>query len=407
MSAGGTNAGGMSTGATGRVCDACGEAKLAVFAELGDFPVRCGAHWDNAVEAASSGSGRVTLASCGVCGFVRNVNFDWDLVVYDTTVDTNLHHSPAFQAFSEGFITKLAERHDLRGRHIVELACMQGDFLRRFCELTGATGDGYDAMYAGPAGTDPSGATLHRLLPPTGDDLPGFDFVVSRHWLEHVDDPFGFLVDVRQRANGREVHGFLEIPDAAYDMSTAGWEIIYPHVSYFDGYSLTRILERAGWRVEETEPIFHGVLRYAEISANRPAGAERLGTAPLPTEGDRDRQLANIAGFAERHFAERGLWTRRVATWAGEGRRPVLWGAGSRGVQFLTLADADHHLAAVVDVSPRKWGRYLPVTAHRVDPPASLAQVKPEIVVITNPAYRTEIAGQLAQLGVDAELVVA
>lgn len=390
-----------------RVCDACGEAKLATFADLGDFPVRCGAHWADPAEAAESGSGQVVLANCPACGFVRNVAFEWDKVIYDTTVDTNLHHSPAFQSFSDSFIAKLSGRHDLRGKHIVELACMQGDFLRQFCRLTGATGDGYDAMYAGPEGPDPSGATFHRLLPPTGEGLPRFDFVVSRHWLEHVDDPLAFLTDLRLAAQGREVHGFLEIPDAAYDMSTAGWEIIYPHVSYFDGYSLMRIVERAGWQVEETETIFHGVLRYAEISANRPDGAPRLGTAPLPTTADRDRQLAAITGFPARHHAERALWADRLAEWADAGRRPVLWGAGSRGVQFLTLADPGHRLAGVVDVSPRKWGRYLPVTAHRVDPPESLSRLLPEVVIITNPAYRTEIAGQLAALGVDAELVVA
>jgi hypothetical protein len=61
----------------------------------------------------------------------------------------------------------------------------------------------------------------------------------------------------------------------------------------------------------------------------------------------------------------------------------------------------------VVDVNSRKWGRYLPVTAHRVDPPQSLASVQPGAVIITNPAYRTEIAASLDALGVRAELLVA
>ena len=52
------------------------------------------------------------------------------------------------------------------------------------------------------------------------------------------------------------------------------------------------------------------------------------------------------------------------------------WGAGSRGVQFLNLADPQRRLAAVVDVNPRKWGRYLPVTAHRVDAPETLSALR-------------------------------
>jgi ABC-type hemin transport system substrate-binding protein len=76
-------------------------------------------------------------------------------------------------------------------------------------------------------------------------------------------------------------------------------------------------------------------------------------------------------------------------------------------VQFLTLADPDRQLAAVVDLNPRKWGRYLPVTAHRVDSPEVLVEVKPQAVIITNPAYRTEIADHLRQLGIEAEVLVA
>ena len=72
-----------------------------------------------------------------------------------------------------------------------------------------------------------------------------------------------------------------------------------------------------------------------------------------------------------------------------------------------TFADTDRQLAAVVDVNPRKWGRYLPVTAHRVDSPETLTRLRPEAVIITNPSYRTEIAEELRRLGIEAELLIA
>src|SRR5262249_26060443 len=90
-----------------------------------------------------------------------------------------------------------------------------------------------------------------------------------------------------------------------------------------------------------------------------------------------------------------------------EGARPVLWGAGSRGVQFLTQVDPDLRLAAVVDVNPRKWGRFLPVTAHRVDSPETLRDLKPAAVIITNPSYTAEIGASLAELGVQAQILTA
>ena len=121
----------------------------------------------------------------------------------------------------------------------------------------------------------------------------------------------------------------------------------------------------------------------------------------------RDKQLAAIAGFAERHHAERERWRTAIAKLDADGARPVLWGAGSRGVQFLTLADRELGLHGVVDLNPRKWGRFLPVTGHRVDPPSTLTTLQPKAVVITNPAYKEEIAKSLADLGVTAELLVA
>jgi SAM-dependent methyltransferase len=388
-----------------RSCDACGGASLVPFVDVGEVPVLCGVHWADATAAAASPVGRMVLGHCPNCAYVRNLAFDPAVLVYDTTMDTNLHFSPAFQAFSAELVKHLADRYDLAGKRVLDIGCGQGEFLRELCHTAGCTGVGYDAMYAGPVGPDGSGAEFHSGYAPRGAGLPEFDLFTSRHWFEHIDDPAQFLADLRERAGDRPTVGYLEVPDACYDLATAGWEVIYPHVSYFDAYSLCRIVERAGWRVEDTGTYFSGMFRHIEVS-NR-SGGPRRGTRPLPDGEARDRQLAAIGGFAERHHRVRDGWRKRIAELTAEGARPVLWGAGSRAVQFLTFADPDRRLAAVVDLNPRKWDRYLPVTAHRVDPPESLAELSPRAVIITNPAYRGEIADHLGRLGVDAELLVA
>jgi 2-polyprenyl-3-methyl-5-hydroxy-6-metoxy-1,4-benzoquinol methylase len=390
-----------------RICDACGEDRLVPFADLGDIPVLCGVHWEAHGDAVASPVGRMELAACPRCAYVRNVAFEPDKLVYDTTMDTNLHFSPAFQQFSTDLVESLNERYDLGGKLVLDIGCGQGEFLRELTHLSGASGVGYDAMYAGEEG-EQGAATFHCGFAPRGAGLPEYDFFTSRHWFEHLDDPYEFLVDLREQARGREVFGYVEVPDAVYDLATAGWEVIYPHVSYFDAYSLANIFGRAGWTVESTGTLFSGMFRYIEVSANRPrAGGHVAHTGELPSLRARDKQLAAIAGFAERHHAERQRWRDTIARLDAEGARPVLWGAGSRGVQFLTLADRELTLSGVVDLNPRKWGRFLPVTGHRVDPPSTLTSLQPKAVVITNPAYREEISKSLADLGVTAEILVA
>src|SRR5262249_43530607 len=290
-------------------------------------------------------------------------------------------------------------------RSVLDVGCGQGEFLRELCETAGARGYGYDAMYAGETGPDPSGAHFTTGFAPVDDPaaLPEFDFVTSRHWLEHIADPYEFLLALRERAGDRTVNGYFEVPDACYDLSTAGWEVIYPHVSYFDSVSLAGIFRRAGWRVTDGGTFFQGMFRYIEVTTDgTPAGqTERIDLAA------RDRQPAAVAGFAQRQKAEVAGWQERVADLAARGSRPVLWGAGSRGVQFLTSVDREHRLSAVVDVNPRKDGRFLPMTAHRVESPQTLRAVNPGTVIITNPAYRDEIGKSLADLGVDADVLVA
>jgi hypothetical protein len=370
------------------------------FADLGTIPVLCGVHYATREEALASPLGRMTLGYCAACAYVRNLAFDPAVMVYDTTMDTNLHHSAAFRSFSTELVNGLVERHALKGKAILDIGCGQGEFLRELCEHAGATGIGYDAMYAGAEGADPSGATFHSARAPMAD-LPAFDFVTSRHWFEHEDDPYAFLVALRERAGDREVSGYIEVPDACYDLATAGWEVIYPHVSYFDSSALATIAERAGWHVTAEGTWFGGMFRYLEFS-----------TKPLLTgfgsrSAARDRQVAAVEGFADRQRGELARWQTAIAELTEAGARPVLWGAGSRGVQFLTQVDPDVRLAAVVDVNPRKWGRYLPVTAHRVESPETLRELKPTAVIITNPSYTAEIAASLAELGVQAQILTA
>jgi hypothetical protein len=84
----------------------------------------------------------------------------------------------------------------------------------------------------------------------------------------------------------------------------------------------------------------------------------------------------------------------------------AVWGIGSKGVTFLNrVADAGL-ITHAIDLNPRKHGRFVPGTGHRVTPPEALTERPPSTVLLMNGIYESEVAAQLSSLGSAAELVV-
>ena len=364
----------------------------------------CGVHWADADAAAASPAGRIVLARCPECAYVRNVAFDPELMVYDTTMDTNLHSLAGVPGVLRRARATTSRTATTGRATVLDIGCGQGEFLRELCHDGGVHRHRLRRHVRRPGRPRPVRGDVPQRTRPARRGAADFDFVTSRHWFEHLDDPYEFLADLRAQAGDRPVYGYIEVPDAGYDLATAGWEVIYPHVSYFDAFPLRH--HRAGRLAGRGQR--HTVLRAcsATSSSRRTHRRRRWGGAPAERRGPRPAARAT-GGFGARHHAERDAWRGRIAELVATAPVRCSGVPASGGVQFLTFADTDHHLAAVVDVNPRKWGRYLPVTAHRVDPPDSLTELQPRAVIITNPAYRDEVGTALTELGVSAEVLVA
>ena len=82
----------------------------------------------------------------------------------------------------------------------------------------------------------------------------------------------------------------------------------------------------------------------------------------------------------------------------------MIWGAGSKGVGFLSTLGISDEIACAVDVNPAKHGMFMPGTGHEIVGPERLREVRPGLVVVMNPVYADEIRHDLEQLGVSAEV---
>jgi SAM-dependent methyltransferase len=353
----------------------------------------------SAAEAQRFPRGSIALALCSGCGCIWNTAFEESLVAYGRGYEASQGASPRFRRFAEELIDELVGRYGIRDADVLEIGCGQGDFLLALCDAGLNHGLGID-----PA-ADPGAAAGRDNVVFFAEPYPGrfaninADLYVCRHTLEHLPAP-GKLVRSIRDGSARSGNSlvFLEVPDAGRVLEEgAFWDVYYEHCCYFTQASFALLAESAGLDILEQRLGFDA--QYLLLFAR--AGSGRTGRIG---ERDYERLHKSVERF-------RSVTTERIDRWRGQvdelrssGRRAALWGAGSKAVAFLSALEPGDEVAAVVDIDPRKHGLYMAGTGRPIDPPASLAATRPDLVVVMNPVYRDEIAADLERLGVDAEI---
>src|SRR4029079_1517639 len=98
-------------------------------------------------------------------------------------------------------------------------------------------------------------------------------------------------------------------------------------------------------------------------------------------------------------------WRNDLDEACGRGERVVIWGAGSKGVAYLTALRLGDEIECAVDVNPHKAGKFMAGTGHEIVGPHARTEREPDVVVVMNPIYRDEIAHTLDDLGLHPKLV--
>jgi hypothetical protein len=113
-----------------------------------------------------------------------------------------------------------------------------------------------------------------------------------------------------------------------------------------------------------------------------------------------------VAGFAQHYRSKVDDWSERLRKMLIAGRQIAIWGAGSKGVTFLSTVPGATEITCAVDINPRKWGRFLPLSGSRVIPPEDLNRWNVDTILVMNPNYEAEIRETLDRVGCRAELAL-
>jgi len=378
-------------------CPVCGRHVFADFFSIAGLPVQDARLYPTREEAARAPLGDVVLAFCPACGHIGNRLFDVSSLVYEESYDITLHYSPSYRAHVADVVEQLAA-HLKPDAMVVDIGSGKGEFLVALCEHVGCCGVGYDPTYPGTAPDSVLDGRVRFvrsfLEPGNAPDVP-IDLITSRHVLEGVPNPPKFVADIA-RYLPETGHLYLEVPNAERVFGAGNpWTVIYESGSYYDAVGLMNLTRRAGLATMRTSPVLGR--EYIGIECTPGACAED----DVPP----DQLAPMVASFATEATTAMHRWRDQLDVLSAARRRVLAWGAGGRAITFLSCLDVADEVLAVADINPRRQGAYLPRTGHRVIAPEEVADYSPDVIIVTNPFFGSEIRSEIADLGIVPEVI--
>jgi len=348
----------------------------------------------------------IQLGCCPKCGFIFNAVFQPDKMHYGAEYENDLSVSSHFCRYATDVAIELVQRYDLNGKDIIDIGCGNGHFLKLICDVGENRGVGFDPSH------DPQRASVdrrHGTVSIVADTYsPQYrdrraDMVCCRHVLEHIHDPLAFLQELYATVRlWDDCLLFFEVPNAEHTFFRGAiWDILYEHCNYFTRQSLWALFQEAGFHPLRVDERYDG--QFLTIEARCTARVE--GESP---EVDLPKTAPELVDFQNGFQDTVDSWQERVTTWIERRRKVVAWGAGAKGATFLNVLGLSCDIVEhIVDINPRKQGRFIPGTGQEIIPPASLAQLQPGVVIVINPSYLNEIRRSAQKYATGAEFISA
>lgn len=232
-------------------CAACGDGHLTSHLRTAT------AGSDFAPSTKEFGRALSDIGRCGTCGHMQLLDMPTDVIlgeVYGEAADLEYVDEEVGQRATASAVLDRLERRVQPGR-LLDLGCWVG-FL-----LSEASARGWQTTGVEPSAWASGYASEKLGLDVRHDDLMtaplpehAFDAIVLGDVIEHLPDPSAGLQRIEQLlAPGGAL--VLMLPDAgsrlARLLGRRWWSVLPTHVQYFTRASLTRLLNRHGWRVVE------------------------------------------------------------------------------------------------------------------------------------------------------------
>ncbi len=392
-------------------CPVCASPTIFPVVDLPPVPIDTCRMWPSRARAQSAQKAPLVLSCCHDCSHIFNRAYEDDLVDYEDEYENSQMFSPRFRRYAEELSDQLIATYGLRNKHIVEIGGGKGDFLRIICDRGNNLGVSFGPSYKPEPGDDiPSNVRFVADYYTATYASESADLIICRHVLEHFRKPRELITTVHEAiGDRRNLFVYFEVPNGSFIVrEQVCWEFIYQHCSYFTEKSLVTLFAECGFAASDVRERFGGQFLTIE--------AHTVSDDPMARKNRRCGGEATEASEATTAWCEAigpafseclADWTSYLEQQRVRGRRIVVWGAGAKAVTFLNVVDpAGSTISHVVDVNPRKAGRFVAGSGQEIIKPTALRELRPDIIVLMNPIYREEIGSAVQALGLDPELLV-
>ncbi len=392
LAAAARNRGFRGTGTTTRTtCRTCGADRLTLLVDYGNMPLAGG--FLTREELACQTSFPLRLARCVDCTEMQILDIVPAAEIFtqysyvSSTTRTLIDH------FAEMGREIVAEE-QAAGRLVVEFGCNDGILMRPLREAGTRV-----------VGVDPSDVALRASREDGWPLVQGyFDestaalvkaehgaarIVTGNNVFAHVDDLHAIVRGVTTLLEDEGVFIF-EVQYQGDLIALVQYDTVYhEHVCYHSLAALARLLATHGLRIVDVKriPIHAGSVRVT---------AARVGTSRQPTAIVGEMLEAEngwrVDRFSEQVEARRQSLRHLVADLRRAGKRVVGYGAAGRSTILLNFCALGPELVEyVVDMSPLRFGKYVPGVSIPIVPPEKFHGQPPDYAIMTAWNYEPEI----------------
>jgi len=371
-------------------CPACGHHVAVPFYDGGLQPLATVAWPKTAEEACAMKRLPLAFLRCVDCGHVYNCQFNYTDVPYSEKPNLMFNKGTVWtdhlKHVRDLILSRLGER-----PVVVEVGCGEGHLLRALAECL-PTGRyiGFDPSNAINTGNGLIEGRRELFEPSRHLAELHPDLIISRHVLEHLMNPLGFVQAISFAASWENVDTRLLIEVPCIDnviRSGRTVDFFYEHNSNFTTNSLERLLARCASDVELVARSYNDEVVYGLARFQR---------------RDAQVQFADEAiRFRDQAVRHRETIRHDIDLLAASGRRVAVWGGTGKAAAFINQYGLDAaRFPLVVDSDVEKAGTHVPGTGQEILYRHFLIQYPVDVILIATQWRAGDIVAEIERCGI-------